>query len=61
MNKDSSIDIEEKNMISIICPSPKGIDIALKLQKYFSGRLYIKQANKDSEIRNVTKLKNQKK
>ncbi|OOM07445.1 cobalt-precorrin 5A hydrolase [Clostridium saccharobutylicum] len=60
MNKDIHINVEEKNTVSIICPSPKGIDIALKLQKYFNGRLYIKQANKDSEIRNVTKLKNQK-
>ncbi|AVK51285.1 cobalamin biosynthesis protein CbiG [Clostridium sp. MF28] len=31
--------------ISIICPSPKGKDIALKLKESFNGRLYIKENN----------------
>lgn len=36
--------------IAIICPSPKGKDIALKLQKYFEAKLYIKEP--DSEGNN---------
>lgn len=31
--------------ISIICPSPKGKEIALKLKESFNGRLYIKENN----------------
>lgn len=31
--------------ISIVCPSPKGKDIALKLQKNLNAKLYIKEAN----------------
>lgn len=31
--------------IAIICPSPKGKDIALKLQKQLGGKLYIKEPN----------------
>ena len=41
---------EEKNVdlgysetdISIVCPSPKGIEIALKLQKHLNSKLYVK-------------------
>ena len=29
--------------IAIICPSPKGKDIALKLQKQLGAKLYIKE------------------
>lgn len=32
-----------KNSISIICPSPKGKEIALKLQKHLNAKLYIKE------------------
>lgn len=34
-----------KNNISIICPSPKGKEIALKLQKHLNAKLYIKENN----------------
>ncbi len=34
-------------MISIICPSPKGREIAFKLQKSLNADLYIKEKNKD--------------
>ena len=34
-------------MISIICPSPKGRDIAFKLQKSLNADLYIKEKNED--------------
>ncbi|WP_160686805.1 cobalt-precorrin 5A hydrolase [Clostridium sp. C2-6-12] len=33
--------------IAIICPSPKGKDIALKLQKHFEAKLYIKEPNSE--------------
>ena len=35
-------------MISIICPSPKGRDIAFKLQKSLNADLYIKEKNEDT-------------
>lgn len=38
----------KKNVISIICPSPKGKEIALKLKENLNGKLYIKE--KDVEI-----------
>ena len=34
-------------MISVICPSPKGKDIAFKLQRGLNANLYIKQRNDD--------------
>ncbi|HEX9025173.1 MAG TPA: cobalt-precorrin 5A hydrolase [Clostridium sp.] len=35
-----------KNTISIVCPSPKGKEIALKLQKHLNAKLYIKESYK---------------
>ncbi|AWK52736.1 cobalt-precorrin 5A hydrolase [Clostridium beijerinckii] len=35
-----------KNTISIVCPSPKGKEIALKLQKHLNAELYIKESYK---------------
>ena len=38
-----------ENIISIVCPSPKGKEIALKLQKCLNAELYIKESNKNIE------------
>lgn len=35
-----------ENIISIVCPSPKGKKIALKLKKYLNAELYIKESYK---------------
>ena len=35
-----------ENTISIVCPSPKGKEIALKLQKHLNAKLYIKESYK---------------
>lgn len=37
---------EEYSNISIVCPSPKGKEIALKLQKNLNAKLYIKESDK---------------
>jgi len=37
-----------ENKVSIICPSPKGEEIALKLQKHLNAKLYIKKNDKAS-------------
>jgi len=37
--------------ISIVCPSPKGEKIALKLQKYLNAKLYIKESYKNIEAK----------
>ena len=48
-----------ENNVSIICPSPKGKEIALKLQKYLGAELYIKESrensNKAFSLSNITK------
>ena len=36
----------EGSNISIVCPSPKGKEIALKLQKNLNAKLYIKESNR---------------
>ena len=36
-----------ENSISIVCPSPKGKEIALKLQKHLNAELYIKESYRD--------------
>ncbi len=41
------------NKISIVCPSPKGKDIALKLQKQLDANLYIKESYKSDSVKNV--------
>lgn len=38
-----------KSDISIICPSPKGKELALKLQKHLNAKLYIKENHKHSD------------
>ncbi|MZK51015.1 cobalt-precorrin 5A hydrolase [Clostridium beijerinckii] len=43
-SQNEAINSLSKN-ISIICPSPKGKEIALKLKESFNGRLYIKENN----------------
>ena len=40
-------------MISIICPSPKGSDIAFKLQKSLNANLYIKGKIEDKEYNKI--------
>ena len=46
MNENYSLSKDDaymfKNHISIICPSPKGKEIAIKLQKHLNAKLYIK-------------------
>jgi len=37
--------------ISIVCPSPKGEEIALKLQKHLNAKLYIKESYKNLEVK----------
>jgi len=48
-----------ENNISIICPSPKGKEIALKLQKHLGAELYIKEhsenLSKDFSLSDITK------
>ncbi|NMF05811.1 cobalt-precorrin 5A hydrolase [Clostridium beijerinckii] len=43
-SQNEAINSLSKN-ISIICPSPRGKEIALKLKESFNGRLYIKENN----------------
>jgi cobalt-precorrin 5A hydrolase len=37
--------------ISIVCPSPKGEEIALKLQKHLNAKLYVKKSYKNPEAK----------
>lgn len=57
-NDNTSCEITENN-VSIICPSPKGKEIALKLQKYLGAELHIKESrensNKAFSLSNITK------
>lgn len=43
------MDSDKKEIISIICPSPKGKSIACILKKELNGHLYIKLNNEDAE------------
>ncbi|NRY63306.1 cobalt-precorrin 5A hydrolase [Clostridium beijerinckii] len=47
-SQNEAINSLSKN-ISIICPSPKGKEIALKLKESFNGRLYIKENNSSQD------------
>jgi cobalt-precorrin 5A hydrolase len=42
--------------IAIICPSPKGKDIALKLQKQLEAKLYIKQSDSEANAEAENKI-----
>ena len=45
-----------ENSISIVCPSPKGKEIALKLKKQLNAKLYIKEShNEDFKLNDITK------
>ncbi|MBN7576868.1 cobalt-precorrin 5A hydrolase [Clostridium sp. 2-1] len=47
-SQNEAINSLSKN-ISIICPSPRGKEIALKLKESFNGRLYIKENNSSQD------------
>ena len=48
IEENNSIDYRySENNISIVCPSPKGKEIALKLQKHLNVELYIKESYRD--------------
>jgi len=57
---------EEKNLepgysetnISIVCPSPKGEKIALKLQKHLNAKLYVKESCKNPEAKVLLEREN---
>jgi len=54
-NDDRAFGYSEKS-ISIVCPSPKGKEIALKLQKRLTAKLYIKEShNEDFKLNDITK------
>ena len=44
-----------ENIISIVCPSPKGNEIALKLQKCLDAELYIKESSEKFNLNDITK------
>jgi len=55
IQENNSIDYGySENNISIVCPSPKGKEIALKLQKHLNVELYIKESYRDlNESNNI--------
>lgn len=44
-----------ENNISIVCPSPKGKEIALKLQKCLGAKLYIKEFGNQFKLNDIAK------